>query len=110
VAYTDAIAHDSFYTVGEGIGGATITAVRAADGASFATTTWSSGGYSLRLNPGTYTLTASGSGIASPVTYSNVIIGSTNVKRDFVPSADTIAPIASAGTFLFETAPLAAGR
>ena len=97
--------HDSFYTPGEGIGGLNITAVRAGDGATFSTTTFDSGGYSLRLQPGSYTVTASGGSI-SPVVYSNVMIASTNVKRDFIPSGDVTRPKASAGTFLYETAPL----
>jgi hypothetical protein len=104
VAFSDTTLHDSFYTPGEGVGGMTITAVRASDSASFSTTTWSSGGYSLRLHPGTYTVTATSASFAT-VTYSNVIIGSTNVKRDFIPSADTTAPTASGGAFLSDTAP-----
>ncbi|MGH7177665.1 MAG: CAP domain-containing protein, partial [Tepidisphaeraceae bacterium] len=54
VAFSDAITADSFYTVGEGIAGVTITATRTTDKAVFSTTTWSSGGYSLKLSPGVY--------------------------------------------------------
>jgi uncharacterized membrane protein len=94
-----------FYTPGEGIAGMTVTATRVSDGASFSTTTFSSGGYSLRLTPGTYSVKASALGIA-PVVYSNVVIGTDNVKRDFVPGVDTSPPAASNGSFLFQTPPM----
>ena len=84
VAYTDAVTRDQFYTPGEGLGGVTVTATRQSDGQASSTTTWSSGGYTLRLAPGTYTVTAGGS-LGSPITYGSVTIGSQNVKRDFVP-------------------------
>ena len=106
VAYADLVTHDSFYSIGEGLSGATITAVRASDNATFTTTTWSSGGYSLRLQPGTYTVTATGGGITTPIVYSSVVIGTENVKRDFVPQADTTKPTASNGAFVVDTAPL----
>jgi hypothetical protein len=106
VAYADLVSADSFYTVGEGLSGVTITAVRASDSASFSTTSWASGGYSMRLEPGTYTVTASGGGIASPIVYTSVVIGAENVKRDFVPTADSTRPTASNGAFNFSTAPL----
>ena len=84
VAYTDA-AHTGFYVPGEGLGGITITATRAADNAVFSTTSWSAGGYSLQLDPGTYTVTASGAGLGT-VSESNVVIGSQNVEADFTPA------------------------
>src|SRR5882672_6909424 len=59
VAYTDAVKRNQFYNVGEGLGGITITATRS-DGKVFTATTWSSGGYSLSLAPGTYSVRASG--------------------------------------------------
>src|SRR5207302_172867 len=43
------------YDIGEGLGGVSISV---SNGAS--TTTFGSGGYSLQLDPGTYTVTASG--------------------------------------------------
>jgi len=91
VAFADTIANDNFYTPGEGLGGVTISAVRAGGG-SASVSTWASGGYSLRLAPGTYTITASGGGLASPVAFSNVVIGSDNVKRDFTPGAGNTTP------------------
>lgn len=91
VVYTDTV-KDRFYTPGEGLKGVTVTATRAADGAAFSAKTWTSGGYSLPLAPGTYSITVTGGALASPITYSNVIIGSENVKRDFVPAAAPTTP------------------
>ena len=85
VAYSDGVTNDDFYTPGEGLGGVLVRAVRASDGAAFQSTTWASGGYSLALTAGTYTVTASGGGLGGTVTYNNVVIGTENVKRDFTP-------------------------
>lgn len=86
VAYTDGVVNDDFYTVGEGIGGLTVTAVRGSDNATFTTTTWSSGGYSLALPAGTYTVTTSAaSALSGAVIHSGVVISDQNVKRDFRP-------------------------
>jgi len=86
VAYTDALLHDHFYEPGEGLGQVNITATRQSDGASFSTTTWSSGGYSLPLPAGTYTVVASGA-VLGTVTDQDVVIASQNVKLDFTPPA-----------------------
>ncbi len=84
VAYDDRlVSRDNFYTPGEGLGSVTITARRSSDGATFTTTTWSSGGYSLALSAGTYTVTATGGGLGGTVTFQSVVIGSVNVKVDF---------------------------
>ena len=84
VAYDDGlVSGDSFYTPGEGFGGVTITALRASDAATFSTTTWSTGGYSLALPAGTYTVTASGGGLPGVVTVQAVQMDSSNVKVDF---------------------------
>ncbi|MDQ3440372.1 MAG: CAP domain-containing protein [Planctomycetota bacterium] len=86
VAYTDAKVNDDFYTVGEGVGAYTITAVRSGDNATFSTMTWESGGYSLALPPGTYTVSGgNGNTLGGPVTHNSVVIGADNVKRDFRP-------------------------
>lgn len=93
VAYTDLVTHDNFYTPGEGLGGVTITARRSSDNVTVGTaTTYSSGGYSLRLPAGTYNITATGGGLSSAIAYNSVTIGSQNVKRDFVPSAASPSP------------------
>ena len=89
VAFNDAVTANDFYTPGEGLGGVTITAVREGDNVSFSTTTWSTGGYSLRLSPGTYDVTASGGQLATPLAQNDVSVGSENVKRDFRPGATT---------------------
>ncbi len=89
VAYTDHIIDDDFYSVGEGLGGITVTATRAGDGAVFTTQTWESGGYALALPPGTYQVRATGSGLGGTVIYSNVVINDQNVKRDFRPELAT---------------------
>ena len=85
VAYTDKVVNDDFYTVGEGLGNIIVTAVGNAQ--TFTTTSLSSGGYSLRLAPGTYSVTFGGDfnndGIADTSTARTVIIGSENVKQDF---------------------------
>ena len=88
VAYTDLVTADHFYTPGEGLGGISITATRASDGAVFTTTTWDSGGYSMALPIGKYTVAASGSGLNGTVTSSNVVISAQNVKQDFTPLAN----------------------
>jgi uncharacterized protein YkwD len=85
VAFTDAVLGDNFYTPGEGLGGVTVTAVRAGDGATFSTPTYASGGYSLRLTPGTYHVSATGAGLGGTVRLGDVAVGSQNVKRDVRP-------------------------
>ncbi|MGC4032266.1 MAG: CAP domain-containing protein [Tepidisphaeraceae bacterium] len=84
VAYTDTVSNDDFYTIGEGLGGIVITATRASDNAVFTTTTWDSGGYSLELPAGTYDVTGVGTSLGGTVRYSQVTVGSINVKEDFV--------------------------
>jgi uncharacterized protein YkwD len=92
VVYTDTVTKDNFYTPGEGLGGVTITATRLTDNATFSTTSFPSGGYSLRLPGGSYSVVASGAGLSQPITFSSVAIGSQNVKTDFVPGAAGQAP------------------
>jgi uncharacterized protein YkwD len=86
VAYSDSITADNFYTPGDGLSGAIVKAVRTSDNLTFQSTTWSSGGYSLPVDAGTYTVTASGGGLGGTVTYNNVVVGSQNVKKDFTPA------------------------
>ncbi len=59
VAYQDDN-HDGAYSIGEGLGGVTITATGNAGQGTFQTTTWDSGGYSLELPPGPYTVSSIG--------------------------------------------------
>jgi hypothetical protein len=84
VAYNDKlVTEDSFYTPGEGLGEVTITATRDSDGATFQTTTWSSGGYSLALPAGTYALTAAGGDLSPNLIVRFATIAHSNVKVDF---------------------------
>lgn len=68
---------DRFYDIGEGRGGATITATGSAG--IFETSTWDAGGYRLELPPGSYdvTVTLGGESYDQAIT-----IGSENVKLD----------------------------
>ena len=54
VAFDDLVLDDDFYSVGEGLAGVEVTAVRQSDNLAFTTMTTSSGGYNLVLDPGTY--------------------------------------------------------
>ncbi|NET29941.1 CAP domain-containing protein [Okeania sp. SIO1I7] len=96
VAYTDAVTDDDFYTVGEGIGGITVTALDTENSANtFTTTTWDAGGYSLDVSPNaTYDVTFSGDldgdGQADDTATYQVTVGSENVKQDVV--SDNLPP------------------
>ncbi|MBV8781775.1 MAG: carboxypeptidase regulatory-like domain-containing protein [Phycisphaerae bacterium] len=91
VAYTDAITADHFYEPGEGLGNITITATNTQNHAVYTTTTWSSGGYTLAVPSGSYSVTASGAGLgangaSNVVSDGTVTVGSLNVEADFTPS------------------------
>ncbi|MFO0864008.1 MAG: CAP domain-containing protein [Gemmataceae bacterium] len=75
---------DTYYSVGEGISGATISAV-GINGTSgtFQTTSTPAGGYQMQLAAGTYQVTASGGTLVSPVVRT-ITIGSTNVHSNFI--------------------------
>jgi len=83
VAFNDSVTADNFYQPGEGLGGVTITAKRETDNAVFSTQTWSSGGYTLALSPGTYQITATGPGFTGTVSGGAVTIDEQNVEVDF---------------------------
>jgi hypothetical protein len=76
VVYNDAN-HSGRYDVGEGLGGVTITVAGVGS-----TTTWDSGGYSFPLDPGTYTVTASGGALAAPFT-KTVNVGNGNYRLNY---------------------------
>ncbi|WP_020473864.1 CAP domain-containing protein [Zavarzinella formosa] len=73
---------NTFYNAGEGLGNVNIQ-VAEAGGFNRTLTSMTAGGYQTFLNSGTYTVTYSGGGLASPVTRT-VTIGSANVKVDVV--------------------------
>ncbi|MFP3787264.1 hypothetical protein, partial [Burkholderia sp. SIMBA_024] len=62
VVYDDnLVTDDDFYTVGEGIGGVTVTAVDTTNASNtFTTSTLTAGGYHMELPSGTYNITFSG--------------------------------------------------
>jgi uncharacterized protein YkwD len=78
VVYTDAN-HNGKYDIGEGLGGVTVTVQGAGS-----VTTFDTGGYSLQVNPGTYTVTFSGGGLGAPVTQT-VSIGAGNYRLNVTP-------------------------
>jgi hypothetical protein len=65
------------YQPGEGLSGVTISV----NGVG-STTTMDAGGYAIPLAPGTYTVTASGGGLASPIART-VVVGDDNARLDF---------------------------
>jgi len=86
VAFDDSVVEDNFYTVGEGIAGITVTAVRQSDNQTFSTTTMNAGGYQLALEPGTYNVTLTGE---EETTTEVITIESENVKLDYIPTANS---------------------
>lgn len=84
VAYTDS-SSNNLYTPGEQMSGVTVLAIRNSDNAQFSTTTWASGGYTLQLPAGSYTVWGHGGTLGGWVKYDNVTISTQNVKRDFRP-------------------------
>lgn len=81
VAFDDSVQDDDFYTVGEGLGGVEVTAVRQSDNRSFSTTTMDAGGYQIALDAGTYEISFSQDSqlIGNP---SKVSVGGENIKLD----------------------------
>jgi uncharacterized protein YkwD len=70
------------YDIGEGLGGVTITVASVGS-----TTSFDSGGYRIAVDPGTYTVTASGGGLAVPITQT-VTVGTSNVRLSFTVGND----------------------
>jgi serralysin len=77
---------DLFYDVGEGLAGIAIKAV-STTGLSYTTTTMQAGGYQLALPAGTYSVTFSGTGIASTTVAATV--GTQNAKANLVDPVAT---------------------
>jgi serralysin len=81
VAYDDLVLDDDFYSVGEGLAGITITAVRQSDNSKFTTTTMAAGGYQMALPQGTYNISFSEYNQIIGST-SQITIGLENIKLD----------------------------
>jgi uncharacterized protein YkwD len=86
VAYTDQANAGTYEPGGEGLGGVTITAIGLQGQGTFSTQSYSSGGYSLALPTGSYSVTASGGGLTTPRS-TTVTIGVDNVGWDLVNPA-----------------------
>lgn len=71
------------YDAGEGIGGVTVTVAGVGS-----VTTWATGGYTIRITPGTYRVTTSG-GPWGGATSQTVSVGSANVRLNVIPGAVT---------------------
>ena len=95
---------DSFYDMGEGQGGVKITAW---DGTNaYATATWDSGGYTLELPAGTYTVRFEGGDLDAPYE-TQVTIGTENVKLDVLDAGGSAAASVSlSGTSSSGSVPL----
>jgi uncharacterized protein YkwD len=92
VAYRDTVTADRFYTPGEGLGGISIVATRDGGGQTYRTTSWTSGGYTLALPAGRYSVMASGTALGASQFLPAVTIGTRNVKLDFVKGTVRVAP------------------
>jgi uncharacterized protein YkwD len=95
VVYSDTNGNGK-YDMGEGLGGVTVTVV----GAN-ATTTFATGGYSVQLYPGTYTVVVQGGPFGGPVSRT-VSVGSANVRADFNPGPSDATWIANVGQDLLQ--------
>jgi uncharacterized protein YkwD len=67
------------YAISEGLAGVTVTVAGVGSVQAFDT-----GGYGIQVNPGTYVVTASGGGLANPITQT-VTVGSSSVRLNFIP-------------------------
>jgi serralysin len=93
VSYSD-LNRDGFYSIGEGLAGVSVQAVRQGDGARFTTQTMAAGGYQLQLGAGTYTVTFSGGNLGQALSQ-QVTVGSQNIKLDANPDAMVSASVST---------------
>src|SRR5262249_53760214 len=89
VVYSDAN-HNGQYDAGEGLGGGTVTVAGVGSVATVDT-----GGYSIAVPAGTYTVTTSGDNRVGPLTR-QVSVGGDNVRLDLLPPANLRPAIAAA--------------
>jgi hypothetical protein len=88
---------DGKYAVGEGLAGVTISVAKVGSVTSF-----NSGGYEIQLNPGTYTVTASGGALAATQT-KTVTIGASTVRLNFTTSSAGVTGVPANLTTVAET-------
>ncbi len=81
---------NGLYDAGEGLGGVTVTVAGVGS-----VQTFSSGGYSIPLSPGTYTVTFSGGGLATQTT--SVTVGAQNVRIDFTQNGLSMGSVPTGG-------------
>ena len=81
VAFDDSVVDDDFYSVGEGLAGIEVTAIRQSDNSKYTTTTMTAGGYQMPLSAGTYDVSFSRDGRAMG-NNSQISIGTENIKLD----------------------------
>lgn len=74
--------HDGKYAIGEGRGNVAISVAGVGS-----TMTFDTGGYSIAVSPGTYTVTASGGGLPAPVTQT-VTVGTSNYRLNFIVGSE----------------------
>ena len=85
VVYADTVTDDDFYTPGEGWGDVAIALYRG-DMVVANGVTWSTGGYSVEVPAGTYSLKASGGGMSGEIWVHDIVVEELNVKVDVDPT------------------------
>ena len=81
VAFDDSVVDDDFYSVGEGLEGIEVTAIRQSDNSKYTTTTMTAGGYQMALAAGTYDVSFSRDGL-NMGNNSQISISTENIKLD----------------------------
>ena len=81
VAFDDLVLDDNFYTIGEGLAGIEVEAVRQSDHQVFSTTTMDAGGYQMVLAPGTYDVQFYDNNVVLGE-LQTITLSSTNIKLD----------------------------
>jgi uncharacterized protein YkwD len=85
VVYKDFDSNQFYTPNGEGYDSIAIRAINTATGATFETTTFGTGGYSLQVPPGKYDVSFGGGSLLSTI-YLDVSIGTQNLKLDLIDS------------------------